>query len=70
MPLFMPSTTRIRPLTRTLSAIALAVMIRQYPFEAGWVTAKVFGLIAFDRGLDDCDAEGERAIDRLQVFGL
>ena len=30
-----------------LSAIALAVMIRQYPFEAGWVTAKVFGLIAY-----------------------
>ena len=33
--------------TLLLSAIALAVMIRQYPFEAGWVTAKVFGLIAY-----------------------
>lgn len=30
-----------------LSAIALAVMIQQYPFDAGWVTAKVFGLIAY-----------------------
>lgn len=29
-----------------LSAIALAVMIQQYPFSAGWVTAKVFGLLA------------------------
>lgn len=33
--------------TLLLSAIALAVMIRQYPFEAGWVTSKVFGLIAY-----------------------
>ena len=30
-----------------LSAIALAVMIQQYPFSAGWVTAKVFGLHAY-----------------------
>jgi uncharacterized membrane protein SirB2 len=30
-----------------LSAIALAVMIRQYPFEAGWVTAKVIGLVVY-----------------------
>ena len=30
-----------------LSAIALAVMIQQYPFSAGWVTAKVFGLLAY-----------------------
>jgi uncharacterized membrane protein SirB2 len=30
-----------------LSAIALAVMIAQYPFAAGWVTAKVFGLLAY-----------------------
>ncbi len=29
------------------SAIALAVMIGQYPFAAGWVTAKVLGLIAY-----------------------
>lgn len=30
-----------------LSAIGLATMIGQYPFAAGWVTAKVFGLIAY-----------------------
>lgn len=30
-----------------LSAIALSVIIAQYPFAAGWVTAKVFGLIAY-----------------------
>ena len=30
-----------------LSAIALAVMIRQYPFSAPWLTAKVIGLVAY-----------------------
>lgn len=30
-----------------LSAITLAVMIQQYPFAAGWVTAKVVGLLAY-----------------------
>ncbi len=30
-----------------LSAIGLATMIGQYPFAAGWVTAKVFGLVAY-----------------------
>jgi uncharacterized membrane protein SirB2 len=30
-----------------LSAIAMAVMIGQYPFVAGWVTAKVLGLLAY-----------------------
>ena len=29
------------------SAIALAVMIRQYPLVQSWLTAKVFGLIAY-----------------------
>ena len=29
------------------SAIALAVMLRQYPFAAGWVTAKVTGLVVY-----------------------
>lgn len=29
------------------SAIVLAVMISQYPFSAGWVSAKVFGLIVY-----------------------
>lgn len=29
------------------SALALAVMISQYPFVAGWVTAKVIGLVAY-----------------------
>lgn len=29
------------------SAIVLAVMISQYPFSAGWVSAKVLGLIAY-----------------------
>ena len=33
--------------TLLLSAIALAVMIQQYPFSAGWVTAKVIGLLAY-----------------------
>ena len=33
--------------TLLLSAIALAVMIEQYPFSAGWVTAKVIGLLAY-----------------------
>lgn len=30
-----------------LSAITLAAMIQQYPFAAGWVTAKVFGLLGY-----------------------
>jgi len=29
------------------SAIALAVMVEQYPLVHGWLTAKVFGLIAY-----------------------
>ena len=29
------------------SAVAMAVMIRQYPFVAPWVTAKVLALIAY-----------------------
>ena len=29
------------------SAIAMAVMIRQYPFVAPWITAKVLALIAY-----------------------
>lgn len=29
------------------SAIGLAVMIEQYPFQHSWVTAKVFALIAY-----------------------
>ena len=29
------------------AALTLAVMIGQYPFDAAWVTAKVFGLIAY-----------------------
>ncbi len=29
------------------SAITLAVMIRQYPFVAGWLTAKVIGLVCY-----------------------
>jgi uncharacterized membrane protein SirB2 len=29
------------------SAIAMAVMIRQYPFVAGWLTAKVTALIVY-----------------------
>ena len=29
------------------SAIALAVMIGQYPLMDGWLTAKVFGLVAY-----------------------
>jgi len=33
--------------TLLLSAITLAVLIRQYPFEAAWVTAKVIGLLAY-----------------------
>jgi len=30
-----------------LSAIAMAAMIGQYPFVAGWLTAKVLGLLAY-----------------------
>lgn len=30
-----------------VTAIALAVMLSQYPFVAGWVTAKVLGLVAY-----------------------
>src|SRR5690625_1593683 len=30
-----------------LSAIALAVMSRQYPFVQGWLTAKVIGLVVY-----------------------
>ncbi len=30
-----------------LSAIGLALVLRQYPFEAGWITAKVLGLLAY-----------------------
>ncbi len=30
-----------------ISAIVLAVMIEQYPFAAGWVTAKVIGLVVY-----------------------
>lgn len=30
-----------------VSAIALAITIQQYPFQADWVTAKVFGLIGY-----------------------
>jgi len=30
-----------------LSAITLAALIQQYPFEAAWVTAKVIGLLAY-----------------------
>jgi uncharacterized membrane protein SirB2 len=30
-----------------VAGITAAVMIRQYPFVADWVTAKVFGLIAY-----------------------
>ena len=29
------------------SAIAMAVMIRQYPFAAPWLTAKVVGLVVY-----------------------
>ena len=30
-----------------VSAIVLVVMLRQYPFESGWLTAKVVGLIVY-----------------------
>ncbi len=30
-----------------LSALAMAAMIGQYPFVAGWVTAKVIGLVVY-----------------------
>jgi len=29
------------------SAIALATMLRQYPFASGWLTAKVTGLVVY-----------------------
>ncbi len=50
-PLLQRRLTRVVPhIVDTLllaSAIALAVMIAQYPFVAGWVTAKVLGLLAY-----------------------
>ena len=30
-----------------MSAIAMALMIRQYPFVAGWITAKVLALVLY-----------------------
>lgn len=30
-----------------ISALGLAYLLRQYPFQAGWVTAKVLGLVAY-----------------------
>lgn len=33
--------------TLLVSAIAMAVMIRQYPFVGGWLTAKVVALIVY-----------------------
>jgi uncharacterized membrane protein SirB2 len=45
-----PLTRRLPHVVDTLllaSAIALAVMLRQYPFAAPWVTAKVLGLLAY-----------------------
>ena len=29
------------------SAVTLAVLVRQYPFEAPWITAKVIGLVVY-----------------------
>ena len=50
-PLLQHRLTRVLPhiidSTLLLSAITLAVMIEQYPFSAGWVTAKVVGLLAY-----------------------
>ncbi|MER2552000.1 MAG: SirB2 family protein [Thauera sp.] len=50
-PLLRHRLTRVLPhiidSTLLLSAITLAVMIEQYPFSAGWVTAKVVGLLAY-----------------------
>lgn len=45
-----PLTRRLPHVIDTLllaSAIALAVLLRQYPFVAPWVTAKVLGLLAY-----------------------
>jgi uncharacterized membrane protein SirB2 len=50
-PLLQHRLTRVLPhlidSTLLLSAITLAVMIEQYPLSAGWVTAKVIGLLAY-----------------------
>ena len=49
--LFEQKLTRILPhIIDTLflaSGIWLAVIIRQYPFAHGWLTAKIFGLLAY-----------------------
>lgn len=45
-----PLTRRLPHVIDTLllaSAIALAVLLQQYPFVAPWVTAKVLGLLAY-----------------------
>ncbi|MGD9870665.1 MAG: SirB2 family protein [Thauera sp.] len=50
-PLLQHRLTRIVPhlvdTTLLLSAITLTVMIQQYPFVAGWATAKILGLIVY-----------------------
>lgn len=50
-PLLLHRLTRVLPhivdSLLLLSALTLAVMIAQYPFVAGWVTAKVIGLLAY-----------------------
>lgn len=50
-PLLQHRITRVLPhVIDTLllvTALAAAVMIAQYPFVAGWVTAKVLGLLAY-----------------------
>ncbi len=50
-PLLQHRLTRVLPhlvdTTLLLSAITLTVMIEQYPFVAGWATAKILGLIVY-----------------------
>ncbi|MDX9718055.1 SirB2 family protein [Thauera sp. WH-2] len=50
-PLLQHRLTRILPhlvdTTLLLSAITLTVLIQQYPFVAGWATAKILGLIVY-----------------------
>jgi uncharacterized membrane protein SirB2 len=57
------------------SAVAMAVLSAQYPFVAGWLTAKVFGLVAYVAlgavALRSASRERRRAafVAALLVFG-
>ena len=52
------------------SAIALSVLMAQYPFVHGWVTAKVLGLLAYIGFGTVALKRGRSAGVRITAFGL